>query len=81
MMHWAECLEVMKDIDGAVFLYKRVARECDGRDIQRPDSQGPLDKVAGKRLEVLRAQQEKARMSEDGQSNMVSVTPVSPKGD
>jgi tetratricopeptide (TPR) repeat protein len=81
MMHWAECLEVMKDIDGAVFIYKRVVRECDGRDIQRPDSQGPLDKVAGKRLEVLRAQQEKARMSEDGQSNMVSVTPVSPKGD
>ncbi len=63
MMHWAECLEAMKDIDGAVFLYKRVARECDGRDIQRPDSQGPLDKVAGKRLEALRARQEQTRTS------------------
>lgn len=75
ILHRAECLEAMQDIDGAVQLYKRVARECDGRDLQRPDSMGPLDKVAVKRLEILRARQEQAAPSGEGQGAKAGKTP------
>jgi tetratricopeptide (TPR) repeat protein/TolB-like protein len=59
LFHQAECLEKLNDIDAATRIYKLLIKECSGKGIGGYGI-GDLDQVSIKKLEAIRARQEKA---------------------